>query len=494
MVGAVAAAVLVGAAWGCGDDGVDQTPTPIQPQPGFDAGVDAGTDAGVDAGIDAGTDAGTDGGTDAGTDGGTDAGTDGGTGGGTDAGTDGGFATGVGDPSLWPTEAQVNYTQKFGLGTVRDVGIDEGYNIWLLNGGSVGVLRPGDTRPNWVSGLGQAGRGFSSTVICGGAPGRAYVGYAASYNDIPGGQFIYSPDGCDFEGGYTNCDPSRYSAERFQEYQQGDLDIVRMGTDNAPKLEEHIWRNVTNNPFKQATGLRNTNDHHFDEDRSVYSCVRAMRGPAKGDVFIGTNHGYTRISGLVYNSHRHPIWYTADKSQRAGYAYGIGIAQDGDVLMATDWSVGTVSPIGDLKTWDREADATLNPEKIKNRQVLELNSQEDFDFWRGFEQTKDGRYYLGSKDYGLWRLKDASDGARLADAHGERIPGAPSNIQSLAATDDGSLFIGAGDGLYRMDANKQITRVSGLGGDIKRLVYDPTVTPSMLLVLSGGTLYVLRGY
>ena len=43
-------------------------------------------------------------------------------------------------------------------------------------------------------------------MICAGAAGTAYVGYATD-NDIPGGQFIYSQNGCAFAK-YTDCDPS----------------------------------------------------------------------------------------------------------------------------------------------------------------------------------------------------------------------------------------------------------------------------------------------
>ena len=91
-----------------------------------------------------------------------------------------------------PQDAVKSYTAAYALGSrLQSVGVDEGYNIWLLDGDAIGVLRPGDTQPTWTSGVGQAARGFGtgrelamgSTVICGGAAGRAYVGYA---HDAPG--------------------------------------------------------------------------------------------------------------------------------------------------------------------------------------------------------------------------------------------------------------------------------------------------------------------
>jgi hypothetical protein len=406
----------------------------------------------------------------------------------------------------WPTDELVNYSAKYGIGRVQDAGPDEGHNIWLLAGDRIGVLKAGSSTAQWSSGVGQAGRGYSSTVICGGAAGRAYVGYHASYNDIPGGQFAYDPRGCEFPS-YSDCDPSRYSRERLDEFLQGDLDIVKLDeTSGAPALEERIWRSVTNrNPYPISAsllGLRNTNDQHFDEDRSVYSCTRAVRGPARGDIFVGTNHGYTRIQGLIFNSHRHPIWYQTvcdadgcSKSQRAGYAYGLGVDQSGRILMANDWTIGIVNPVNELVTWDREADPTLNPELLKNVILREVYggggpTDDSFAEYRGFEQTKDGVYYVGTLERGLWQVIPGKD---IDEATATRIAGAPSNLRSLAATDDGSLYIGSESGLYKMDAEKKITRVSGPSGTVTRLFYDPSVTPSALYIVAGGQLWVLRG-
>lgn len=416
----------------------------------------------------------------------------------------------------WPTDTLVNYSERYGLGRIKDAAVDEGHNIWVLNGPNIGVLKPGDTAPTWSTNLGQAGLGFASTRICAGAPGVAYVGYRT--NDEIGrdpnvpfyvGNFIFGPDGCDFANGrYDNCNDAWWNPERFNEYLKGDLDIVKLNADGTPELDEHIWRNVTNNPYPRQLGLRNTNDHHFDEDRSVLSCTRAVRGPAKGDVFIGTNHGYTRIQGKVYSSHRHPIFYekkdpscageSCAVTQRTGFAYGLGIAQDGDVLMANEWTLGIVSPIGSLDTWQKEGSEQadqLNPQKLQNFVLHDACTgrrcaEESFAKWRGFEQTTDGRYYVGSEERGLWELEIL----RQSEARATELTSAPQNIESMAATADGSLFIGTGSGLYRMDAAKQITRVEGISGRVTRLFYDPSVTPASLYIVAGERLFVLRGH
>jgi hypothetical protein len=398
----------------------------------------------------------------------------------------------------WPNEPVLNYSQRYGLGRVRSVGVDDAYNLWLLDEERIGVLRPGDEAPRWTTGVGQAAEGFGadkralgSTVICGGSAGRAYVGYSTYELELP---FIHGPEGRSFPR-YDDPDPSRFDPVRYQEYQKGDLDVVRLEPDSQVVLEEHLRRSARGNG-PQDIGIRNTNDHHFDEDRSVLSCVRVMRGRHKGDLYIGTNHGVTRIQGLVYNSHRHPVWFRirpdGGRTQMAGYTYALGIARDGDVLIGNDWMLGIVTPSEQLADWDR-VDESLNPTKVASAHVPELNGLEDKDYWRGFQQTTDGRYYLASRDEGLWELRIHT----RHEVHGTKRTGLPTDsLTALAATDDGSLFIGTrGFGLWRLDAEQRLSRVPGVEGPaVEQLVYDPTVKPAMLYVLTNTGLTVLRGH
>jgi hypothetical protein len=405
-------------------------------------------------------------------------------------------------PGPWPTEASLNYTKRFNLGRVRSVSVDDAYNIWLLDGDRIGVLRPGASEPVWASGVGQARLGFGpdalalgSTVICGGSAGRAYVGYTAPGLDDA---FIYSPDGSSFPR-YDDPDPSRFDPVKYQEYQKGDMDVVRLTPEGTIVLEEHLQRSARPNG-PQDVGIRNTNDHHFDEDRSVLACTKVMKGPHRGQLYIGTNHGVTRISGLYYNSHRHPVWFedkvdeqgnVTGKTQRAGYTYALGIGLNGEVLIGNDWNVGVVVPSAKMADWDR-TEEHLNPELL-NSHVREVNSLPEKDFWRGFQQTRDGKYYVASKDFGLWEMKIL----RRSEAQSTKVAGLPTDqLTSLAATGDGSLFIGtAGGGLWRLNAEKGLSRVDSVeGSHVRELFYDPTVTPAMLYVLTDDGLTVLRGH
>ncbi len=400
----------------------------------------------------------------------------------------------------WPVDAVLDYTQAFGVGTPQSVGLDEGLNLWLLDGNRIGVVRPGDSAPTWSTGVGQARQPFGrdslatgSTVICGGEPGRAYVGYSAREMQRAAGisQRTYIP------GPYD----ANYTPERYAEYQKGDLDAVRLQPDGTVVLEEHIWRTPGSSNADKQIGIHNTNDFHYEEDRSVLNCARVTRGRYRGDLYITTNHGVTRIQGLTYNSHRHPGWYlittnpdgSRNESLQCPPMHGLGIAPNGDVLVANEQMLGVLVPSAKLEEWDREKTwEGPTPWRFKGFNEV-LNGLASDDFWRAFEQTSSGRYYLGSAAFGVWAMTPKSRSA----GNWSRLAGLPTNqILALKATDDGALYIGTNDaGLWRLEPDgvtlSRVTHVSGQR--VLQLVYEPTVTPSMLLVLTDRGLTVLRG-
>ncbi|WP_343073327.1 hypothetical protein [Pyxidicoccus fallax] len=394
-------------------------------------------------------------------------------------------------------DAVLDYSRAFGVGTPQSVGIDEGLNLWFLEGRRIGVLRPGDKAPSWTTGVGQASEPFGSdslaidsTVICGGEAGRAYVGYRANeMRRAPGiEQRTYIP----WPG------EANYSPERFAEYRKGDLDAVRLQPDGSVVLEEHIWRTTGGNNKDRQAGIHNTNDYHYEEDRTVLNCARVTRGRDRGDLYITTNHGVTRIQGLVYNSHRHPGWYLYENGSEWGSLqcppmHGLGIAPNGDVLVANEQMLGVLVPSPKLEEWDRERTWDgPTPWTFKSFNEA-LNGQASDDYWRAFEQVASGRYYLGSAQYGVWAMTPKSRSA----GNWSKLAGLPTNrILSLKATDDGALYIGTDDaGLWRLEPDgttlSQVRQVSGRR--VVQLVYEPTVTPSMLLVLTDQGLTVIRG-
>lgn len=427
----------------------------------------------------------------------------------------------------WPNEPVLNYSQKYALGGgIKSLGVDDGHNLWLLDGERIGVLRPGDTQPKWSYRVGQAQNGFGhdqlalgSTVICGGKAGEAFVGYM-TYElspdpKYPGLHFAYlvgAGESCSTPPASETCYP--FDAARWEERKRGDLDIVRLQDDGTVKLHEHLSRTIGESKNREQLGLTNTNDYHFDEDRTVFSCRKVLRGPFKGDVFVGTNHGATRISDTPashdpsdnywFNSHIHPT--TAGGNN--GYVWALGMSYDGqDVLVGNLWKIGIYRVPTDLRQFDRDLDQHWR----LNTPVGPGNGEDDVrdeagnvvvnakDYWRGFEQTKDGAYYLGSEQYGLYRVDTSprSDAPELKLAWRQtKIDVGSERIHALAATDDGSLFIGTEDrGLWRLKPDRSLEKVSQVSGTyVRQLLYDPTVAPAMLYVLTDAGLTVLRGY
>ncbi|HEX8537324.1 MAG TPA: hypothetical protein VF664_07650, partial [Cystobacter sp.] len=285
------------------------------------------------------------------------------------------------------------------------------------------------------------------------------------------------------------------------EYQKGDLDAVRLQADGTVALEEHIWRTTGASNAGKQIGIHNTNDFHYEEDRSILNCARVTRGKHRGDLYVTTNHGVTRIQGLTYNSHRHPGWYlvtqnpdgSPDESLQCPPMYGLGLARNGDVLVANEQMLGVLVPSDKLEEWDREHTWTgPTPWTFKGFNEV-LNAQATDDYWRAFEQSTSGRYYLGSAEFGVWAMTPRS----RSTGNWSKLAGLPSDrILSLKATDDGALYIGTdGGGLWRLESDgKTLAQVGQVPGQrVLQLVYEPTVTPSMLLVVTERGVTTLRG-
>lgn len=465
--------------------GGKEVPT-AQPQPAQTVVIDAGGEpitVDVDAGVEELADAGVEEPADAGVVEVVDAGT-----------------LSVPDAGPWPTDAVRDYSASYGLGKPQSVAFDEGLNLWLLDGARIGILRPGETTPKWTTGVGQARDGFGfdklatrSTVICGGEAGRAYVGYATPelqpWHPNVSRAYIPSPG------------EPYYSAERYAEYQKGDLDAVRANADGTVALEEHLWRTVGPSNANRQIGIHNTNDFHWEEDRTIFACERVTRGPQRGDLYVTTNHGVTHIKDLTYNSHRHPGWYkyytmpdgSTAPALQATAMHALGIGHNGDVLVANEQMVGALVPTGVLADWDREN--TFNgpvPWRFKFYNHT-LNDQETWDQWRAFEQTVSGRYYLGSEQYGLWVMTATN---RSTGAWTKFAGLSAQSVTALVATDDGALYIGTENaGLWRLEPDgTTVARVTTVpGSKVRQLVYEPTVTPTMLAVVTDTGVTILRG-
>src|SRR5690606_17823066 len=178
--------------------------------------------------------------------------------------TDGAITEG---PGPWSTDPLTNLSAAFNLGAPQSVGLDEAMNLWLLHGDRIGVLTPGSTEPTWVSGIGQASQGFSadalamgSTVICGGAPGRAHVGY-----------WNYELGNLEIRG---RADSGCWTV-RCVVFEMGGMDALGRSVDASIGLAYHRWRSVgTSGRVKFLFARRNTHAWIYDDDPWVLTCLR----------------------------------------------------------------------------------------------------------------------------------------------------------------------------------------------------------------------------
>ena len=334
------------------------------------------------------------------------------------------------------------------VGSVTDVGVDAGANVWAVNGDAIWVLQPGSSWKRFT-GLGQLARGEQAYTVCGGDAGKAYVGYWVS----------------------ELADPLHSTVE-----QRAEGDVDRFELDGAGDLSLEFHYEMHNNNGINPDGTIK-DKKTFDETRTILSCVRVNEGPFAGEVYFGSNHGLTRVRGDAYGDHRHPTFdypscsATAGTSSECdefpeaiGYVWGLGLSNAGGVLMAAEWMFAEVGPSNpaqehDLVRW------TLNghrwtlagpppfplPGKTAPAWAAPWYARWPLRFAepatnRAIAQTPDGRYWVGSQGHGLvWFTADAGKLRPFVEVEGE--PGA---VTALVANPDGSLWVGtAGAGLWR---------------------------------------------
>lgn len=357
------------------------------------------------------------------------------------------------------------------VGTVLGVSVDEGANVWTVDGDHIFLLAPGKTWRSFDASLGenavgQLARGFTAFTICGGETGKAYVGYLA--NEIP--------------------DPTHSTVAQRSE---GDLDRISVDA-NGNVVREFHYEIHNNNGGDKPT---------FDEVRSILACIRVNDGPRKGDLWLGSNHALTLIRGDLYGDHKHPTFDYPDCAPGAGtpfdparpcdafpeaigYVWNVNLSMRGNPMMAADWMFAEVMPLDDLTAWTLKSYPWTMvgppPYPLPAADGTPAHPSNDTANWlqrwplrfepelralnRAIAQTPDGRYWVGSVKYGLvW-----FDGAGKALKRFVEVKDEPGTISALVANPDNSLWVGTSDnGLWKYTPPPRAP-----------LPADPTATPA----------------
>lgn len=350
----------------------------------------------------------------------------------------------------WPVADVTHYGPAEGIpGRVTGVGVDDAQNVYVIDGNAVYAARAGNGTFVRTASGGQFDTGHVAFSVCGGAPGRVYVGYL-SYEKEP---------------------------ELLTEEEKllGDLDRFALQEDGTLTLEFHHR-------------LQNSNAKWMDHTRSILDCARVVGGPNHGDLWVASNHGVTIIRGDDYADHRHNVWRTETGSQAIQYVWGINTDQHGNVLWAGHWKVAAVGPApADIMKW---IDHHETPWLADTHPQHWSSVEEPDDMHAVAGDAQAGRIYVGSWGRGLAAMD-------FAPRKWWDIPGTPdTHINSLELDPtDGKLWVGtASQGLWRWDPATETWEQNPHvpTGAVHDVYLDTTVTPRAVYVGTNSGLYVLR--
>jgi hypothetical protein len=423
--------------------------------------------------------------------------------------------------SPWPVENR-QFGAADGIAESMVVGFstDETQNRWVATPQALYLLRPGETRFRRYEG--SAGLHLQSnpvaycdtwapdhacpilggavdpgiTEITGGGPNEVFVGYAGNS-----------------DGSQEFDDPNRHT---------GKLDRVRLNGDGTLSVDRIDFVSGSTVQFW----------HDRTVERLLYDHVHHAH-----ELYVGTNHGVTRILPDRYRAPRPGEWfndvnkeYMADhlhprvcyhapctsneSNQRMGDWRGLAVAPDGDLWVAGKWTAGkirwTQNPIDWYARPGQQAFALAfgdpypqpgNPDFL-NEPVFRVPLEGDTVSLSAVAVATDGRVWFGSDP---WSPADPALGVAVWDGKAfhpldpQRDLGmAEQSVRDIAALPDGRLvFAGQSTGLVLYDPAsraRKVLRGRGFLPDdrVLRLEVDARSEPFALYVATKSGAAVLR--
>ena len=353
-------------------------------------------------------------------------------------------------PGPWPVVDAVHFGPESGLpGRITGVGVDDGQNLYAIDGEAVYALPAGGERFVRTDTGGQFDRGWPVQAVAGGAPGRVYLGFLA---------------------------PEGEPAELTEEDQlDGDVDRMALRADGTVALEFHHR-------------LQNSNVRWMDHTRTILSLSRVVGGPRHGDVYVGSNHGVTLIRGDDYADHRHALFLDDRGSQAIGYVWATNLDPTGNLLFGGHWKVAALGPAPEyLADW-------LDPQKspwLLDTWAENLGPLEEPDEVIAIAgDLAKNRLWIGTREQGL-------SAAQLQPRRWWSVEGAPDReITGLELDADGSLWVGTGSrGLWRHDVTGRTwerSRHVPATARVFQVYLDATVSPRAVYAATDAGLYVIR--
>lgn len=345
----------------------------------------------------------------------------------------------------WPTSAFEHLGSSDGLGArIVGVAVDTGQNQYAISRDALYIRRPGDARfekyQRGTSGI----RDYPLGSIAGGGPGKAYLGLIGI--------------------GDQEDDP-------LDLRKSGDVQSITLETSG---FSTQVWdTHNSNSPFSGK----------YDHTRQIYEIHVPRRGPAAGEVYLGTGHGIVRYQGPYYADHLH-IETRVNGSQRFGNTKAMTVTDDGTVWYGNDFAFGGKGWTPRLYEW-----YLYNPWIFPS---WAFGTREDRDHYEGIGVDSTGRnVWVTGRTHGMAHLAIAENG-RTAKL--ETFGAPDTSTTDLVVDLDDTLWVGADSGLYHyVPDTKTWTRISEVPSGVQKLFLDDTVTPRALYIAHKDGVTVYRG-
>ena len=385
--------------------------------------------------------------------------------------------------------------------------VDESENLWVVTTQALYVLTPGARvfrRYTAQDGL-HVGPGYTEppdfTLVEGGGKDECFVGY-----------YFHDTNTGNTPGAHTNIDPWAH---------MGKMDQVVLQPDGRLAVNRY--------------DLRNSNDGHYYETRTIMSMVYDhFQHP--GNLYVGSNHGITRIVPAKYFPPRHlqddpfnttdeKVWYAdhvhpwvcmggpcsdPNRASTFGDWFGLTLADDGRLWMGGLTNAGAVHYREALDEWVQSwtphnpFDPAFGDPYPGSTPVFNPPVEGDPVNIRGVAVTREGTVWFASGEVENWRgptyglASWGGPGTSFIHIDPTALGSTEYNILELQALPDGRLVLGfPNSGLLVWtpgDARgHRLTQRDGLPGEqIRRMSLDRMHSPAILFVPTDGGLAAFR--
>jgi hypothetical protein len=257
-----------------------------------------------------------------------------------------------------------------------------------------------------------------------------------------------------------------------------DMEHVALNSDGSLRIVYSYW--LSNYPVGQA----------YDETRTVLRILYARSGRARGDVFLGSNHGVDRVVGTDFLDHIHLRLFFPDGSYTTGWWQALALDGNDDLWTGGQYIQGLWPWTPNLWDWGDN----INSYYWKFKAFPDdPNTRDDV---TGIAITPDGKIWLASSTWGLGSFDPVYPDNGVQRWTSSGIP--TQGLLDVVAPPDGTLWIGTDQGVYHWDPDGvqrtvRYTTADGLPSNrANGMFLDTDVSPPAIYVAMDNGLVVFR--